>query len=52
MANDPVVRVAGLGKQYHTAAGPVPALTEINLGIYPGEFVAVMGPSGSGNPLL
>ena len=37
-----------LYKQYETAAGPVPALKDVNLTIQSGEFVAVTGPSGSG----
>ena len=35
-------------KQYEMAAGPVPALKDVNLTIQSGEFVAVTGPSGSG----
>ena len=37
-----------LHKHYETAAGPVPALKDVNLAIQSGEFVAVTGPSGSG----
>ena len=48
MADDPVIRIEGLYKQYETAAGPVHALNNVTLAISPGEFVAVMGPSGSG----
>jgi putative ABC transport system ATP-binding protein len=43
-----VIRVAGLGKSYVTAAGPFPALKGVDLTIREGEFVAIMGPSGSG----
>ncbi|WP_301101152.1 ABC transporter ATP-binding protein [Propionivibrio sp.] len=43
-----VIRVAGLGKSYVTAAGLFPALKGVDLTIRRGEFVAIMGPSGSG----
>ena len=43
-----VIRVAGLGKSYLTAAGLFPALKGVDLTIKRGEFVAIMGPSGSG----
>jgi ABC-type glutathione transport system ATPase component len=45
---EPVIRVAGLGKSYATAAGLFPALRGVDLQILPGEFIAIMGPSGSG----
>ena len=45
---DDVIRVAGLGKSYVTAAGLFPALKGVDLVIGRGEYVAIMGPSGSG----
>ena len=44
----PVIRVAGLGKSYETAAGLFPALKGVDLEVHAGEYIAIMGPSGSG----
>jgi putative ABC transport system ATP-binding protein len=46
--NHPVIRIAGLNKSYQTSAGLFPALKDVNLTIQTGEFVAIMGQSGSG----
>ena len=46
--SQPLIRVVGLGKSYRTAAGPFPALRGVDLGVDAGEFVAIMGQSGSG----
>ena len=48
MPEGAVIRVAGLGKSYTTAAGPFPALIDVDLEVRPGEYIAIMGPSGSG----
>ena len=46
--DQPVIRVAGLGKSYATAAGLFTALKGVNLEVRAGEYIAIMGPSGSG----
>ncbi len=44
----PTIHVERLTKDYILAAGVVHALRGVSLDVYPGEFVAVMGASGSG----
>src|SRR6185312_10866254 len=44
----PVIRVAGVTKDYRMGASVVHALRGVDLVVGRGEFVAVMGPSGSG----
>ncbi len=48
LMSSPLIRTLGLGKSYDTAAGPFPALMGVDLDIDAGEFVAIMGQSGSG----
>jgi len=48
----PLIQVTDLTKTYHNGAGPIPVLKEVNLEVYTGEMVAVMGPSGSGKSTL
>lgn len=43
-----MIKIVGLYKDYITPAGPFPVLKDIHLTIRQGEFVAIMGHSGSG----
>ncbi len=52
MNANPVIRIERLYKEYVTDAGPVPVLKDVAVTVMPGEFVAIMGPSGSGTSTL
>ncbi|MEP6561070.1 MAG: amino acid ABC transporter ATP-binding protein [Nakamurella sp.] len=44
----PIISIQGLMKSF----GPIEVLKQINLDVYPGEVVCVIGPSGSGKSTL
>jgi putative ABC transport system ATP-binding protein len=47
-----VIKLKGVVKTYHTAAGELVVLKGIDLTTQPGEFVAIVGKSGSGKSTL
>lgn len=49
---EPLIRLRGVVKNYQTAAGEFPALKGINLDVYPGEFLGIIGKSGAGKTTL
>jgi putative ABC transport system ATP-binding protein len=49
---DALIQVQELFKSYQRDALEIPVLRNINLEIFPGEFLAFMGPSGSGKTTL
>lgn len=51
-AGEPIIRLKGVVKNYVTASGDFSALKGVNLDVYPGEFVAIIGKSGAGKTTL
>ena len=48
----PAIRVAAVGKTYHTRDGALEAVQSVSLCVSRGEFVAILGPSGCGKSTL
>jgi ABC-type glutathione transport system ATPase component len=44
----PLIRLRGVTKQYGSGQAALMALKGVDIDIHAGEFVAIMGPSGSG----
>jgi putative ABC transport system ATP-binding protein len=51
-ATEPVFRARGLSKVYRLGEVEVHALASVDLDLYPGELVVILGPSGSGKSTL
>ena len=49
---EPILKTENLWKVYRTGKLEVPALSGVNVEVFPGDFVSIMGPSGCGKSTL
>ena len=52
MGEEAIIRVRDLVKVYKSSAGDFPALKQVNLDVFPGEFLGILGKSGAGKTTL
>ena len=50
--SSPILALRGVERVYKTEAGPLPVLRGVDIDVYPGEVVGLIGPSGSGKSSL
>ena len=50
--NEPIIDVRDVVKTFQVGGAPVTVLNGISLTVQPGEFVAIVGPSGNGKSTL
>lgn len=49
---EPIIRMRSVVKTYQSASGEFQALKGVNLDVYPGEFLGIIGKSGAGKTTL
>lgn len=53
VTTEPIIRVSDVSFAYNaTSANPIQALTNVNLDIYPGDYLVIVGHNGSGKSTL
>jgi putative ABC transport system ATP-binding protein len=52
IGEEAIIRVRDLVKVYKSSAGDFPALKQVNLDVFPGEFLGILGKSGAGKTTL